>query len=71
MADGARRAVTDVLAHGLRGGLTRSAVGVELGALLQAGASADVYDGDDELQLFAGLEHGDLQPTTPELPPPR
>lgn len=45
MADATRRAVLDVLAHGLRGDLARSAVGVELGAMLQAGTAADVHAG--------------------------
>ncbi len=45
MADATRRAVLDVLAHGLRGDLAHSAVGVELGAILQAGTAADVYAG--------------------------
>ncbi len=39
-----RRAVSDVLAHGLRGDLAHSAVGVELGQLLQSGITADMSD---------------------------
>ncbi len=43
--DATRRAVLDVLAHGLNGDLAHSTVGVELGAMLQAGTAADIHAG--------------------------
>jgi hypothetical protein len=39
------RAIQDVLTHGLRGDLARSAVGVELGQMLQSGLTSDIADG--------------------------
>lgn len=44
-SDATRRAVLDVIAHGLDGDLAHSTVGVELGAMLQAGTAADVHAG--------------------------
>lgn len=53
--DATRRAVLDVLAHGLNGDLAHSAVGVELGALLQAGTAADVHDGATPGEVLQAL----------------
>ena len=43
--DATRRAVQDVLTHGLRGDLVRSTVGVELGSQLQSATTADIAEG--------------------------
>ncbi len=53
--DATRRAVHDVLMHGLRGDLVHSAVGVELGAQLQSGLTADVADGATPVELLVVL----------------
>jgi len=50
-----RRAVADVLAHGLRGDLVASAVGVELGAMLQSAITADVGDGATPSAILLAL----------------
>lgn len=50
-----RRAVTDVIAHGLRGDLAQSAVGVELGQHLQSAITTDVGDGATPADIFTAL----------------
>ncbi len=55
MPDATDRAVRDVLAHGLRGDLAHSTVGVELGALLQAGTAADISDGATPGEVLEAL----------------
>lgn len=54
-APATRRAVADVLGHGLRGDLADSAVGVELEAQLQSGLTADVADGTTPGELLEAL----------------
>lgn len=54
-AHATRRAALDVLAHGLRGDLAHSAVGVELGQLLQSGITADVSDGATPGEVLEAL----------------
>ena len=49
------RAVRDVLAHGLRGDMTRSVVGVELGARLQSAITSDVGDGAAPGEILQAL----------------
>lgn len=56
MSDAAtRRAVRDVMNHGLRGDLAHSVVGVELGALLQSGLTADIADGATPGDLLVAI----------------
>jgi len=50
-----RRAVADLLAHGLRGDLADSAVGVELGGRLQSALTADIADGATPRQLLKAV----------------
>jgi hypothetical protein len=54
-SDATRRAVHDVLSHGLRGDLAQSAVGVELGSMLQSGLTADISDGAEPGELLLAL----------------
>jgi len=50
-----RRAAADLLAHGLRGDLADSAVGVELGGRLQSALTADIADGATPRQLLKAV----------------
>lgn len=54
-APATRRAVLDVLGHGLRGDLANSAVGVELGTHLQGALTSDVADGATPDELLMAL----------------
>lgn len=54
-SDGTRRAVYDVMTHGLRGDLAHSVVGVELGTLLQSGLTADIADGAAPGELLIAI----------------
>jgi hypothetical protein len=54
-SDATRRAVADVLNHGLRGDLAHSAVGVELGSILQSGLTMDVGDGAAPGELLEAI----------------
>ena len=54
-AEATRRAVLDVLAHGLAGDLALSAVGAELGAMLQAGVAADLAEGATRADVLGEL----------------
>lgn len=53
--DATHRAVLDVLGHGLRGDLVKSAVGVELGAQLQSALTADVAAGATPAELLVAI----------------
>lgn len=53
--DATRRAVLDVLGHGLRGDLVESAVGVELGSHLQNALTSDVADGASPGELLVAI----------------
>ena len=55
-SEATRRAVHDVLAHGLRGDFAQSAVGVELGSMLQSGLTADIGDGAEPGELLLALQ---------------
>ncbi len=58
-----RRAVLDVLGHGLRGDLAQSAVGVGLGTHLQAALTADISNGAAPGELMAAMREAcDLDP---------
>lgn len=50
------RAVGDVLARGLPAGLARSAVGVELGQLLQSAVTAEIGEGATQTQVLDALQ---------------
>ena len=50
-----RRAVRDLLAHGLRGDLAHSQVGIELGQHLQSAITADVGDGATVVEVVDAL----------------
>lgn len=50
-----RRTAADLLAHGLRGDLADSAVGIELGGRLQSALTADIADGATPRQLLKAL----------------
>jgi len=61
--DHTRRAALDVLAHGLRGDLTDSKVGVELGAMLQTGTATDITEGATPGEVLRALRAAaDQQP---------
>lgn len=53
--DATRRAVADVLTHGLRGDLVTSSVGVELGTILQSGLTADVGGGATASEVMLAI----------------
>lgn len=53
--DATRRAALDVLAHGLRGDLAHSDVGVRLGYTLSAGAAADIAEGATRGEVLEAL----------------
>ena len=62
MTTATRRAVSDVLARGLPAGLSRSAVGVELGQHLQSAITADIADGATPEQLLDALQDACADP---------
>lgn len=53
--DTTRRAVFDILAHGLRGDLVRSAVGAELGSQLQSATTADIGEGATPAEVLEAM----------------
>ena len=62
MSDAIERAVADVLARGLPGGLSRSRVGVELGQHLQSAITADMGDGMAPGEVLDALQRACADP---------